>query len=87
MSFDPINPSATADINEPGAPGSLQNLLYRAIRCRNTLDWRTCNNLAHSLLQQCTGKQDTELSLLLNAVASLTETVLGLRLKMEEALG
>jgi hypothetical protein len=85
MSFDLGKLMVPADINDPGVPGSLQRLLYSATRCTTHNHWRDLNMQANSLLEHYVRvlsknkeNKDTELTILLNALVTLTEAVLRL---------
>ncbi len=81
-----IDPLAPADINKRGEPVTLQRLIYMTARCNTADEWRAVNQLAHSLLEEVisAGHPDTELSLLLNATATLSHEVVRLRTGVEQ---
>lgn len=84
MNYNDFQPERPADINNSGPCGTLQRLIYQVTRCSTTEQWRSANNLAHNLLKAAADDKihDTEMTLLLNAIAATTETVI----RMREAL-
>ena len=72
-----LDPTAPANINDPGTPGSIQRLCYLVPRARALSEWREVRHLTGELLERVTQScsTDTELSLLLNAVAAMAEEI------------
>lgn len=68
-----MNPNRKADINDPGAPGTMQRLVYSAARVGWGYTWTGVNNLVQHLISQPRDNYDTEYSLLLNALGAATE--------------
>ena len=68
-----MDPNRKADINDPGKPGTMQRLIYSSARVGHGFTWKQINALAQSLLSMPRDNQDTEYSLLLNALCCATE--------------
>lgn len=64
------------DINEKGKRGSLQRLLWYAVRCTHKSDWHTLRDLAEHLLVSLTSNPATIEStdtLVVNAICALAD--------------
>lgn len=67
-------------LNEMGAPATVQRLVFRAARASTPDDWRRLNNIAQAVLVQLPREElDTDVGLLVNAIAACTERIVDLQ--------